>query len=165
MSPERAAFILSKSKFGSLPYNYKVGQNNITNSNFDAEGITIEEDSYIRKLWKFLPGSFSYVDVLLSIKNKHLNNSYYCYAFKKDESSGAFKQVLKDFKEKELDDLNREAVNYGLSLYEDSRKYLPLLIEKWNLSQPKDNDLIWYYSLDELSENEVLNILKSIYRF
>lgn len=161
ITKERASLIVSKKKYDSLPYAYKVGQNNIKNANIDPEGITVEEDSYIRKLWKYLPGNFSYMDVLLAIKNSHLNNEYYCYCFKKDENN-IFKQVFKELKSKPLDEMFEEATNTGLVAIEDSRKYLPQLIEKWNRGQTPDSDMFWHYSVDELSDIEVKNLLKGI---
>lgn len=161
ITKERAELILSKQKYGSLPYSYSVGQNNIKNANIDNEGITIEEDRYIRKLWKYLPGNFSYIDVLLAIKNVELHNQYYCYCFRKNEHN-EYKQTYKELKTKSLDEMFLEATNSGLSAVEDSRKYLPQLIEKWNKSQNKDSDLFWHYSIEELSEAEIKTLLNSI---
>lgn len=161
INKERATLILSKQKYGSLPYAYPVGQNNIKNSNLDSEGITQEEDKYIKTLWKYLPGTFSYIDVLLAIKNSSLNNEYYCYCFKKDENN-QYQQTYKELKTKPLEEIFFEATNSGLVAIEDSRKYLPELIEKWNRSQSKDSDLFWHYSIDELSDLEIKNLLNSL---
>ncbi len=65
MNKERATFLLNSAVYGSLPYSYKLS---FQNNRIYEYGITKEEDSYIRKIWKTLAGNTTYNDALLKIE-------------------------------------------------------------------------------------------------
>jgi hypothetical protein len=65
MTPERAQYVYSRCRLGSLPMAFR-RRDTDTNS-IDPDGITREEDASIRALWRTMPGSTCYADALLRI--------------------------------------------------------------------------------------------------
>jgi len=84
MTPERAQEIISKrTTWGSLPYSYVDGYGAAPSPDLcipgedytDPDGITPEEDKFIKEVWHTMSGYTCYFDALCKIaNNKHNPN-------------------------------------------------------------------------------------------
>lgn len=155
ISQERAKEILSNSKLGSLKYTFNGKFKNIIDH---EKGITEYEDAYINEMWRFLPGFFSYTDVLRTIAQDKLISHYHWYSFKKDES-GQWKITDSGKSSKDPKELYEEAQLKGLVVIEDSRSYLRELVSIWNRTQSKESPILWIYSISEIDAEDARSML------
>ena len=73
MTQERAKEIIAnRGPYGELRYAFKL-KFTPSNQEIHANGITENEDEYIRKAWKKLPGWTSFMTVLQFIANGKIN--------------------------------------------------------------------------------------------
>lgn len=72
MTPERARYILSRSRYGSLPHAFR-WRDDSTEQTY-PDGITREEDAEIKSRWRRMPGYTSYADALRRIAGRDAGN-------------------------------------------------------------------------------------------
>ena len=155
MTQQRAAYIVkNKLPFGSFKYSFK-GPRGSFNSPTHTDGITPEEDSYIRALWELLPGSYSYADVLYMISNGRDSYKLYFACFETSPESG--ETSLKDSgeKDKNLFELFEEAKTKNLQFDGVNQSVFLSLIKIWNSTQPSEANIQWFYSDKEISDGEI----------
>tara|TARA_Y100000310_G_scaffold338332_1_gene427671 strand:- start:348 stop:566 length:219 start_codon:yes stop_codon:yes gene_type:complete len=61
--------IIKGSVFGELPYAFNLSFNRSYRPK--ADGITLEEDAEIKRVWATMPGNTCYFDALLRIKKEN----------------------------------------------------------------------------------------------
>lgn len=161
MTQERAAYIVkNKLPFGSFKYSFK-GPRGSFNAPTYTDGITPEEDGYIRSLWELLPGSYSYADVLFMIANGRDSYKLYFACFESGDS-GEFKLKEAGEKDKTIFDLFKEAKDKNLYFDGVNQGVFLALLKIWNTTQSGDSNLQWHYSDKEISDGEIKHKLSEL---